>query len=298
MLVYDVLFISLLILCSFLIIHIKSEPRILRKTKKERFCFKCKLKPEWVKREILRIKAHVPNAGCRQIADIFNRKFYAEKEISVGKTYVSMLLRKHIAEVLEIRKRWKHRIPRAVPNNLVWGIDLTGITDNERKSNMLLGIIDNGSRKCISLQALKNKASITLVRKLLDAIEQYGKPKVVKTDNESVFTSRIFRWCIAILGIRHQRTMLHCPWQNGRIERFFGTFKCFADKVIFNAKYLQSSLDEFTFWYNSVRPHRNLDGRTPDEAWNGINPYAQPPKSCRKFSAWGGLLRGFRMEYG
>ena len=92
--------------------------------------------------------------------------------------------------------------------------------------------------------------------------------------------------------------MLHCPWLNGRIERFFGTFKQFADKVIFNAKYLQASLDEFTLWYNSVRPHRNLNGRTPNEAWYGINPYALPPKSCRKFCAWDGLLRGFRMEYG
>jgi transposase InsO family protein len=28
-----------------------------------------------------------------------------------------------------------------------------------------------------------------------------------------------------LLGIRMQRTDVHCPWQNGRIEQLFGTLK-------------------------------------------------------------------------
>jgi hypothetical protein len=92
--------------------------------------------------------------------------------------------------------------------------------------------------------------------------------------------------------------MLRCPWQNGRIERFFGTFKSYADRVVFNAKCLQASLDEFALWYNKIRPHRHLGGRTPEEAWNGVNPYAQPPRVCKKFSAWDGMLRGYLIGYG
>ena len=46
-----------------------------------------KSKPNWVKREIIRIKAHMPKAGCRLIADVFNRSF-AVKEMTVGKTFV------------------------------------------------------------------------------------------------------------------------------------------------------------------------------------------------------------------
>ena len=37
--------------------------------------------------------------------------------------------------------------------------------------------------------------------------------------------SRLFRFVLFLLGIRHQRTDLHCPRQNGRVERFFGTLK-------------------------------------------------------------------------
>jgi hypothetical protein len=29
----------------------------------------------------------------------------------------------------------------------------------------------------------------------------------------------------SIAGYSTANTELHCPWQNGRVERFFGTFK-------------------------------------------------------------------------
>ena len=33
------------------------------------------------------------------------------------------------------------------------------------------------------------------------------------------------RFLLLLSDIRHQRSELHCPWQNGRIERLFGTLK-------------------------------------------------------------------------
>jgi hypothetical protein len=35
-----------------------------------------------------------------------------------------------------------------------------------------------------------------------------------------------------LLGIRLQTTDLHCPWQNGRIERFFSTLKAGLDRIV------------------------------------------------------------------
>ena len=57
------------------------------------------------------------------------------------------------------------------------------------------------------------------------AIGKYGTPKFLRTDNESIFTSRLFRGALFLLGIRQQRSDPGCPWQNGRVERFFGTLK-------------------------------------------------------------------------
>lgn len=56
---------------------------------------------------------------------------------------------------------------------------------------------------------------------------------------------------------------------------------------------LNRDLQTFRYWYNHVRPHQNLDGRTPAEAWRDDSPYAKPSKQEYWFEAWDGLL----MEY-
>jgi hypothetical protein len=40
------------------------------------------------------------------------------------------------------------------------------------------------------------------------------------------------------------------------------------------------------------RPHSNLSGRTPVEAWDGVDPYQQPARDAWLFTAWDGLLTG------
>ena len=45
-------------------------------------------KPEWLKQEIIRLKARMPQAGCRSIADICNRRYAASRKVTVGKTFV------------------------------------------------------------------------------------------------------------------------------------------------------------------------------------------------------------------
>ena len=56
---------------------------------------------------------------------------------------------------------------------------------------------------------------------------------------------------------------------------------------------LQQALEAFTLFYNHVRPHQNLGGLTPAEAWNG---YSQPdlaqtpPKHAALVQALNGLL--------
>jgi transposase InsO family protein len=177
-------------------------------------------------------------------------------------------------------------------------VDGTGKTDEQGRQHFLLGVVDHGTRRCLDLQALKDKASITVLRALLDAIERYGKPKAIRTDNEAIFCSPIFRFVLWKLGIRCQRTDLHCPWQNGRIERFFGTLKPKLDRLIVaDRDGLNEALGIFRFWYNHVRPHQHLRGRTPHEVWHGIDVYRRKIRRCVEYEAWEGLLQGECLQY-
>ncbi|MBI4681365.1 MAG: transposase family protein [Nitrospirae bacterium] len=163
--------------------------------------------------------------------------------------------------------------------NLIWGVDLTGKTDAFGNLYNILGIFEHKSRVSLGLTALKDKASITILRCLFDVVELYGKPKSLRTDNEPVFTSWIFRLSLWFMDIRHQRIDKSCPWQNGRIERFFGTLKEKLDQWnVIGMEQLNNALAQFRFWYNHVRPHQYLDGRTPAEVWNGTDVFTKGHK--------------------
>lgn len=251
-------------------------------------------KPEWVRREVVRLKALMRSAGtCRAIAALFNRRFAEARRITVGRTFVSEVIRTHRYEIEIERRKLKNRKPRFVPRNLVWAADLTGKADTGQRLHSVMGLIDHGTRGLIQLIALADKSSWTLLGQLFLAIGRFGKPGALRTDNERVFTSSVFRLALFVLGIRHQRTDPHCPWQNGRIERLFGTLKGRLDQVAVDSlEALNRALGEFRFFYNHVRPHQNLAGWTPAEAWAGIDPYATKFRDEYWFEAWDGLLCG------
>lgn len=258
-------------------------------------------KPAWVIREIIRLKALMPGAGCRSISLVFNRRFAAHanfgRRMRVGKSFVADTVRKHHYEIEFARRRIKHRVPPALPRNLVWGLDLTGKSDAAGKLHMILGLLDHGSRGLLALAAVPKKCSWTLLGHLFLAMGQYGKPRAVRTDNEACFTSRVFRFVLALAGIRHQRSDPGCPWQNGRIERLFGTLKLKLDQwEVAGVEALKRSLVEFRFFYNHVRPHQHLQGTTPAEAWAQVDPYARPVKQEFWFEAWDGLLQGYYLR--
>jgi transposase InsO family protein len=254
-------------------------------------------KPPWVRHEVIRLKALMPESGCRTLAQVFNRRCASTKQMTVGKTFVSQVIRAHRYEIQVVRRKIRRAKPRPIPRNLVWGLDLTGKTNTQGTTHSLLGIVEHHSRAALDLRALWDKTTVRLLRHLLDAIEQYGKPKLLRTDNEAVFTSWLFRLSLWLLGIRHQRTDRHCPWQNGRVERFFGTLKEKLDRwEVDSLSQLNHALGQFRFWYNHVRPHQNLNGRTPAEVWNGIDIYTKRPQREYWFEAWAGLLTGIYLR--
>jgi putative transposase len=130
----------------------------------------------------------------------------------------------------------------------------------------ILGVIEHHSRKCLSLKSLKNKSSITILRGLLNVLEHHPKPKFIRSDNEICFNSKLIRFGLWFLGIKKQTIDKHSPWQNGRIERFFGTLKSTIKnlpKSFTNETELPYLLHSFEWWYNEIRLHQNLDGKTP-----------------------------------
>lgn len=171
-------------------------------------------------------------------------------------------------------------------------MDLSFLAQDKR-SRPVLGALDHGTRGLLSLRELRERSTIGVLRMLLDLIDTFGRPRFLRTDNERIFTSRLMTFALLILGIRHQRIDPYCPWQNGRMERLFGTLKerLYSWWALAGAPDdVQHDLDTFRTWYNHARPHQSLEGLTPAMAWAGIPKCTKPP---RFFQAWDGILTGF-----
>ena len=249
-------------------------------------------KPVWVKKEILRLCSFLPDHGCRRLANQFNRIYHTSGE-SVSKSYAHRLKQDHQYEINSIRRIYKNRIPKAMPIHKIWGLDLTGkFIDDDNKQ--ILGIIDHGSRLLLSLEHIRTKSTIRVLRIILEVIEKTGKPKVIRPDNEPIFLNPIFKFSLKALGISHQRTKLHSPWQNGRIERLFWSLKEKMNRVSFNSiSEYQNFLQTFRFWYNHARPHQHLGGVTPIEYFNGD---VTPAKKVSIYSEYDGLFQGLLIK--
>ena len=78
---------------------------------------------------------------------------------------------------------------------------------------LVLGILDDHSRLCCHLQWYLSETAEDLVHGLSQAIQKRGLPRALLTDNGSAMLAEEFKEGLLSLGICHERTMSHSPYQ-------------------------------------------------------------------------------------
>jgi putative transposase len=152
-------------------------------------------------------------------------------------------------------------------------------------------VLDHGSRRDLALTK-SNKTTKSMIRLLTILIERFGKPKAIRTDNEATFKANKFQRGMRQNNIKHECTNPHSPWENGRIERFFSTFKRALAKIeLRTLDELLQATQQFAYYYNHIRLHQHLDGLTPDMVWRGQYEFLN--KTPTPFSAWHGDFVGW-----
>ena len=178
-----------------------------------------------IRNELIRLADLMSQQSRRAVGRTFNRLYAQKYGVSVGSSFTCEFLKFHAVQVLRLRRELKARPPRIVPICHTWAMDLTFFTDDVKCTRASLGILDHGSRALLCLRTLVKRNSWTLLGHLCIAIGRYGKPRKLRTDNETVFNSFVFKSFLRLAGIQKQTTNVHSPWQNGRMERLFGTLK-------------------------------------------------------------------------
>jgi putative transposase len=158
-------------------------------------------------------------------------------------------------------------LPVCLKPNEEWALDFMSdaLTDGSRFR--LLNAIDHYSRFCVLSRASKSFPARLLIEHLERAIQLYGKPERIRTDNGPEFISKRFQLWLKNNKIAWQQIQPGNPQQNACIERFNRTFR----EDILDANLFQSIeaanqvIEKTKTEYNEVRPHEAIKHLTPLE---------------------------------
>jgi putative transposase len=152
--------------------------------------------------------------------------------------------------------------------NEVWQVDITYV-NIPQGTVYLCAIIDVYSRKLLSWN-LSNTMDVFLVLwPLTWALERYGIPEILNTDQGSQFTTEAWISMAEDLGIRVSMNGKGRSRDNIYIERWWRSFKYedFYLKQYQTVSSLRNGIRMYVEFYNTRRYHQSLGYRRPDDVF-------------------------------
>ena len=136
----------------------------------------------------------------------------------------------------------------------------------------LVAIMDWATRKVLSWRLSNTMHADFCVEALKEAIDRFGPPEIMNTDQGSQFTGSAWTTTLAQAGVRISMDGRGRCMDNIFIERLWRSLKqeaVYLEEIRdgFHARRVISNWMKF---YNTERPHSSLENRTPREAyWHG-----------------------------
>jgi transposase InsO family protein len=169
------------------------------------------------------------------------------------------------------RIRFEARLP-----NEMWQIDATAWALPSGEVVEILNLIDDHSRLLLGSNAYGRVKAADVLESFHRAAELHGLPFSLLSDNAAVFVGSyrrgkvLFQSELERLGVVFKNSRPYHPQTCGKVERLHQTLKRYLAKQppAQTPAELQGQLDAFRHYYNNIRPHRALDGRTPLQAYS------------------------------
>jgi transposase InsO family protein len=232
--------------------------------------------PVEVEAAVCELRREHPRWGSRRLAHELSRS--GMTPVPSASTVYRILVRHGLVEAKRGRrrredyKRWERDAPMAL-----WQLDIVGgvFLADGTEVKVVTGV-DDHSRYCVISQAVVRATGRAVCLAFARALERFGVPEEVLTDNGKQFTARFGRGGEVLFdricrdnGIVHRLTQPATPTTTGKIERFHQTLRrdLLADHEPFaDLDDVQTALDHWVAEdYNTRRPHRSLDMASPAE---------------------------------
>jgi transposase InsO family protein len=157
--------------------------------------------------------------------------------------------------------------------DIVYGPRLVNTTTGEVREARIVTGVDDHSRYCVLARVLERATGRAVCLAFSEALQRYGAPEEVLTDNGKQFTDRFGRGGEVLFdkicrrnGITHRLTQPRSPTTTGKVERFHLTLR---RELLDQARPFpslleaQAAIDDWVRDYNAERPHQALELRAP-----------------------------------
>ena len=226
-----------------------------------------------IMRRIDELHLAYPFAGSRMLRDLLGRE-----GVEVGRLHVATLMKKMAIAAIYPRRNTSKPAPghKVYPYllrklavtrpNQVWATDITYVP-MARGFVYLVAIIDWFSRRVLAW-----RVSLEVdfcIEALEEALARFGKPAIFNSDQGSQFTSTAFTGVLQREEIAISMDGRGCWRDNVVVERLWRSVK--YEEVYLHAygsvPEARLGIGRYFDFYNGLRPHSSLGGRTPDNVY-------------------------------
>ena len=216
---------------------------------------------------ILDLRKRFGYGACR-IEQLLRKKGFA-----ISHRQIEKLLNRNGLVTPNVRKQ---RPRKWVRYELPWPNDLwhTDWSYDPFTQKQLSVYVDDRTRLVTSYGLFSRATAGRSVALLRTGIATHGKPKCVMTDHGAQYYANHpsakqenmeFRIALDMFGIKHYVARVNRPQTNGKVERFFLTYKTEYATGSF------TSISDYIRHYNEERPHMSLGFKTPKEVWEELS---------------------------
>jgi transposase InsO family protein len=235
---------------------------------------------------IINYRQSHPDHGYKRIADYLKNRYF----VVVPRKKIRELLKVHgladdndssfdqssFNKEKEEGGRGTRRFEASYPREL-YQMDITYVYLVNQTICYLVVVLDDYSRFCVSCELRRDYRTISMIEVLHRAIERYGKPCKLLTDQGSSFYSwspeqTLFSRYLDDMKIEHIVAEPHNPQTPGKVERFHQTIQReLLDKSHFlSYEEARQRIESYMHQYNYERPHQGIGGVCPASRFQGI----------------------------
>lgn len=154
---------------------------------------------------------------------------------------------------------------KADHRNHVWSYDFVEDKTMDGRKLRWLNIIDEYTHECLASIPRRSWRGSDVINVLSDIMILRGTPEYIRSDNGPEFIAKRLRKWLADVGVITTYIEPGSPWENGFIESFNSRMRDeFLNGELFGNLYEAQVLTaRWARYYNSIRPHSSLGGKTP-----------------------------------